>query len=256
MVSSQGTRKDSSQGTRKVSSQSNRKDFAAALDRVAIVLIGIYLVQFIAAVIPPNINDPRWAIGILDSLRGVGFLPLIGGALILLAKHMDRQSAIISRHRRWLQKVAPLAALGFFLIIPLQGLVSYNVITAARSESTQKISKLNRAMAMIRSAQDETALRSGISEIGFQSIPPGNLNAPNATFKEQLVSQLASEISRLQFRSDKEHNKILQGMILQWLRDASVAILYGFGFRGLSKRADADANTSGGRYPKFISRRW
>jgi len=266
MGSSQGTRKDSSKGTRmrssqqgtsQDSSQSVRKDLASALDRVAVVLIGIYILLFIAAVIPPNINDPRWATAILDSLRAVAFLPLIGGALILLANHMDRRSAIITKHRKWVHKYAPLAALGFFLIIPLQGLASYNVMTAARNEATKKISKLTRSMEMIRSAQDEIALLSGVSLAGIQNFPQGKLIAPIVTVKEQMLSQLASEVSKLQFQADKEDNKILQGLTLQFLRDGAAAMLYGFGFRGLCKRGEVVANdTSFGGFNKFNKRGW
>jgi hypothetical protein len=56
------------------SSLGPRKDLASALDRVAIVLIGVYIVLFIAAVIPPHFKDPRWLIEILDALRGIAFL--------------------------------------------------------------------------------------------------------------------------------------------------------------------------------------
>ncbi len=245
---------DSSLGTRNDSTQSDRKDLASALDRVAVVLIGIYLVLFIAALISTNINDPRWATVILDSLRTVAFLPLIGGALILLANHMDRRSAIISKHRKWVRKFAPLAALGFFLIIPLQALASYNVIAAARSEATQKIAKITRAMTMIRAAQDETALRLGINEIGIQNLSEGKLIVPIVTVKEQILSQLASEASKLQFQSEKEYNNILQGLTLQWLRDGAVAMLYGFGFRGLGKRDEVVTNSPVGSYNKFKNR--
>jgi hypothetical protein len=164
------------QSTSKDLSQRGRRDLAAALHRVAVVLIGIYIILFINAVLPPNINDPRWATGILDSLRAVAFLPLIGGVLILLANHMDRRSPIINKHRNWVRKFAPLAALGFFLIIPLQGLASYNVIRMAKIEAGQKITKLTRAITLISSAQDETALRSGISEAGIQNLPPSQDN--------------------------------------------------------------------------------
>jgi hypothetical protein len=92
------------------SSLGPRKDLASALDRVAIVLIGVYIVLFIAAVIPPHFKDPRWLIEILDALRGIAFLPLIGGVFILLANQMDRQSSIITKHRKWVRKYAPLAA--------------------------------------------------------------------------------------------------------------------------------------------------
>ena len=232
----------SSQDNRKDSSQSVRKDLAYALDRAAIVLIGIYIILFIAAVIPPNLSDPRWPITILDSLRTVAYLPLIGGALILLANHLDRRSTTITQHRNWVRKFAPLAALGFFLIIPLQGFAYYNVFRMAKSETTQKISKLERAKAMIRYAQDENALQSAAREVGIQNIPQSNPIASIVPAKEQLLAQVNTETSKLQFQSDKTDRKILQGLILQWIRDAVVALLYGFGFGGLSKRRAEETN--------------
>jgi hypothetical protein len=255
MDSSQATNQVSSQASRQVSSQSTRKYSASALDRAAVVLIGIYIVSFIAAWIPPNINDPRWPTLILDSLLDRAFLPLIGAALILLANHMDRRSAIISKHRKWVQKFAPLAALGFLLIIPLQGLASYNVSIAANREATQKATNLTRAMTKIRAAQDEVALLAGISEAGIQNFPPGKPLEPIATVKEQILSQLSTEVSRLQYQSPKNSNNLMQGLILKWLRDGAMACLYGFGFRSLGKKNEAANNTSVHAHTKTNQRR-
>ena len=245
MSSSQGTRKDSSQSRRKDSSHNTRKNLASALDRVAIVLIGVYVVLFIAAAIPPQIKDPRWATLILDSLRAMAFLPLIGGVLILLANHMDPSSIIITKHRQWVRKSAPLAALGFFLLIPLQGLVSYGMIKAANGEAMQKIASLTRAMAMIRDAQDEDALRSGINAIGInaigiQDLPQGKLAVPLATVKQQIFPQLGPEIQKLTNQTDNQRQKALQESIIRWMRDGALALLYGLGFKGLSRRGEQD----------------
>jgi hypothetical protein len=255
MDSSQATRQFSSQTTRKVSSHSTRKYSAAALDRVAFVLIGIYIVSLIAALMPPNINDPRWLTLVLDSLLDRAFLPLIGAVLILLANHLDRRSAIISKHRNWVQKFAPLAALGFFLIIPLQGLASYNVSIAANREATQKTTNLTRAMSKIRAAQNEAALLAGISEAGIQNFPPGKPLVPTATDKEQILSQLSTEVSRLQYQSQKNSKNFMQGLVLKWLRDGAMACLYGFGFRSLGKKNEAANNTSVHAHTKTNQRR-
>jgi len=242
MDSSQATRQVLSQSTRQASSHSTRKYSASALDRAGVVLIGIYIVSLIAALIPPNINDPRWPTLILDSLLDRAFLPLIGAVLILLANHLDRRSAIISKHRKWVQKFAPLAALGFLLIIPLQGLASYNVSIAAKREATQKTTNLTRAMTKIRAAQDEAALLAGISEAEIQNFPPGMPLEPIATAKEQILSQLSTEVSRLQYQSSKNSNNFLQSLILKWLRDGAMAFLYGFGFRSLGKSSEVKSS--------------
>ena len=241
-ILSQSTSQASSHSTRQASSHSTRKYSASALDRAGVVLIGIYIVSFIAAGIPTNINDPKWPTLILDSLLDRAFLPLIGAALILLANHMDRRSAIISKHRKWVQKFAPLAALGFLLIIPLQGLASYNLSIAAKREATQKTTNLTRAMTKIRAAQDEAALLAGISEAGIQNFPPGMPLEPLATAKEQILSQISTEVSRLQYQSSKNSNNFLQSLILKWLRDGAMAFLYGFGFRSLGKSSEVKSS--------------
>lgn len=255
MDSSQVSRQVSSPATRKVSSHSTRKYSASALDRAAVVLIGIYIVSFIAAVIPPQINDPRWQTLVLDSLLDRAFLPLIGAALILLANHMDRRSATVSKHRKWVQKFAPLAALGFFLIIPLQGLASYNATIATKNAATQKTTNLTRAMTIIRAAENEVNLRAGISEARILNFPPGKPLVPIDTVKEQILSQLSTEVSRLQFQSQKDSNNLLQGLILKWLRDSAMAYLYGLGFRGLGKRSEEARDTPLNAHTKTNQRR-
>jgi hypothetical protein len=222
-----------------------RKDLASALDRVALTLISIYIVLLIAAVLPPHINDPKWLIDILNSLRGVAFLPLIGGVLILLANQMDRQSNVISKHRKWVRKYAPLAALGFLLLIPVQGLASYRVLSESRAEASQKIAKLTRGLEMIRNAQDETVLRAGINAVGIKNVPSGKLIVPLPVVKEQILSQLAPQILRLQNENNKSYNSALQNLLFQWLRDAALAFLYAFGFSGLTKPGEMVANNLG-----------
>ena len=222
-----------------------RKDLASALDRVAIALIAIYIVLLIAAVLPPHIKDPRWLTEILDALRGIAFLPLIGGVLILLANQMDRQSNSISKHRKWVRKYAPLAALGFLLLIPLQGLASYRVLSESRGEATQKISKLTRGLEIIRNAQDEGVLRAGINAVGIKNLPPGKLIVPLPVVKEQILSQLAPQIMRLQNETNKSYNKALQNLLFQWLRDGALAFIYAFGFSGLTKPGEMVANNLG-----------
>lgn len=222
-----------------------RKDLASALDRVALVLIGIYLVQVIAAVIPPHINDPKWLTAILDTLRGLAFLPLIATVLIFLANQIDRHSPLIAKHRKWVRKLAPLAALGFFLIIPLQGLASYRVLGESTGEAMQKVNKLTRAVEMIRIAQDETALRQGINAAGISNISQEKLIVPITKAKEQFLYQLNSEVLKAKNAIKKNYNRSLQNLVYQWLRDGAVAFLYGFGFRGVSKPGEMVADKLG-----------
>jgi hypothetical protein len=244
------------QSTSKDLSQRGRKDLGSALNRVAVVLIGIYLVLFINAVLTSNISDPRWATGILDSLLAVAFLPLIGGVLILLANHMDRRSPIINKHRNWVRRFAPLAALGFFLLIPLQGLASYNVIRMTKIQAGQKIAKLSRAMTMIRSAQDEIALRSGIGEAGIQNLTQTKIFLPIEKEKEQTLAQITPELLRLQYQSENEIKETSQGLLIQWFRYGAIALLYGFGFRGLGKRGGVIAHNPFGARNKVNNRSW
>jgi len=227
------------------SSLGPRKDLASALDRVAFVLVGVYLVLFVAAVLPPHIKDPRWLTQILDALRGLAFLPLIGGVLILLANQMDRQSNVITKHRKWVRKFAPLAALGFFLMIPLQGFASYRVLSESKGEAMQKLYKITRATEMIRNAQDETALRMGINAVGIRNVPQGKLVVPLATVKEQILSQLAPQILNLQNETNTRYNRALQNLVFQWIRDSALAFLYSFGFSGLTKPGEMVANDLG-----------
>ena len=137
-------------------------------------------------------------------------------------------------------KIRPPCGAWFFLIIPLQGLASYNIIRAGNSEATQKIATITRGMAMIRDAQDETSLRAGINAIGIQNLPQGKLIIPIATVKVQILPQLSTEILKLKNESEKQRQRALRGLIFQWLRDGAVALLYGFGFKGLTMRSESE----------------
>jgi flagellar hook-basal body complex protein FliE len=110
-------------------------------------------------------------------------------------------------------------------------------------------------MTKIRAAQNEAELLAGISETGIQNFPPGKPLVPTATDKEQILSQLSTEVSRLQYQSQKNSNNLMQGLILKWLRDGAIACLYGFGFRSLGNKSDVVNNTSVSVHTKSSRRR-
>jgi hypothetical protein len=97
-------------------------------------------------------------------------------------------------------------------------------------------------MTKIRAAQDEAALLAGISEAEIQNFPPGMPLEPIATAKEQILSKISTEVSRLQYQSSKNSNNFLQSLILKWLRDGAMAFLYGFGFRSLGKSSEVKSS--------------
>jgi len=79
---------------------------------------------------------------------------------------------------------------------------------------------------------------------------------PTEKVKEQIIAQIAPEVSKLQNQSDRLLQMALHDLILQWLRDSAIALAYGFGFPGLGIRGGVIATNSFGVKHKIHTRPW
>ena len=93
-------------------------------------------------------------------------------------------------------------------------------------------------------------------KLGFKIFPQAKIIIPIEKVKEQILAQVTPEVLKLQYQSANEHKAASQGLIIQWLRDGAVALLYGFGFRGFGKRGGVVAHTTFGARNKVNNRTW
>lgn len=86
----------------------------------ATALLGVYVVQVVGAIVPPRVLDPTWQLRFVSALLTQAAIPLVGFGLLFLASSIDPTNAQLERQVRRCARLSIQAALGFFLLIPVQ----------------------------------------------------------------------------------------------------------------------------------------
>lgn len=217
---------------------------ARRLGFFATALFVVFAVLVVAAMLPPRLLDPTWQLRFVSSLLGQAAIPLVGLGLLFLASYVDPGNGAIERLARRCARLSILAALGFFLLIPVQvagvwGKVSQAIAgqnrdiaaTTARSETFRRL---------ISNAPSPQALQQALIA---QRVPPltaAQLAQPMPVLRAQLLERLATVEKRIegQPRGLQLHHwlALLQGMAGSVL----VALAYGLAFAAGAQAKDKE----------------
>ncbi len=135
--------------------------FADRLGVVSMALFAVYLVSVLAFILPPRLLDPLWQLSSIKVAVEAAPIPLIGLALLHLGAYLCPQQTQLQNRRKVLARWAILAALGFLLIVPLQGhavLKSYrrsnSAATQQQASATQRADAVRLAIEQATSSED------------------------------------------------------------------------------------------------------
>jgi hypothetical protein len=137
----------------------------SALFWVGVALIGAFGATVLAGMFPLGLLLPTWQQKMSNLILATAYLPGIGAVLILLAKQLDNDSDELEQWVNRLRLLAIPAAIGFFLLLPLQTYNGYKLLRIASGEDRQEIGQLQKTMDSIKSAQNEEMLRAAVSRI-------------------------------------------------------------------------------------------
>jgi hypothetical protein len=183
------------------------------LKTTGIMLILLYLLDFLLVLLSPKFQDSQWVLAFTTQLIDRGFLPLIGLAILSAAFWMEGESGNEGSNSRGLKLISLVLAsalgLGFLLLIPLHVSTARTAVDdqlkRVEQEATQAESQLNaQAGQQLDSniAQIEQALKSGqlgeqqaqaqkkLDELKKLKADPKAFEASIAPQKEQVLKQV------------------------------------------------------------------
>jgi len=130
-----------------------------------------------------------------------------------------------------IQKLAPLAALGFLLLIPLQINASWSQIRTADVEAQKTIRSVERRIASVRSAARSADLRQLSQGLpaDWQPLPEESLSVNRA----RLLGRVEPELARLRNTASRNKNAAIQKRLQDGLRDVLLSLIYAWAFLGL-----------------------
>ncbi len=121
------------------------KEFDSAIlaDRLAfmaIALFVIYLITWLANILPIRLLDTAWQLRFISACLDSATIPLVALGLLHLAAYLDPGNPTLQQRRDVLTRLAIVAVIGFLLIVPLQAYAGWRSVAAARTNVTRQLS--------------------------------------------------------------------------------------------------------------------
>ncbi len=213
---------------------------ARLLAALSIVLLVVFLAAVLSTALPPKFLDAQWQLQLATSLISYATLPLVGALLLPLAVWVDPGNQRLRARRNAFRRWALAAALGFLLLVPLQGFAAwrfYSTVTGSQqqqlSQASQKLADLRQA---ISSATSHQELQARVQQLFGQnaSLSPAELRTPIGELRPMLLSR-AEQASRQLMQQIEAQAAIKPDQLLkESLRIAISAVAYAIGFAFLA----------------------
>lgn len=201
------------------------------LGRLGLALILLFLVNSLFGLLPFKPFSAAWQLRVADLLRTTAPFTLLGAALIYLCEGpLQGDPAPLFPLQR-IRRLAPLAALGFALLIPLQISASYLQIRDADIAAQKTIRSVQRRINEVRSVASDTGLlelSQGLP-VDWQPLADASLDSNRA----RLLGRVEPELARLRTIASNNKNTAIQQSLRDGLRDLLLSLIYAVAFFGL-----------------------
>ena len=213
---------------------------ARLLAPLSIVLLVVFLAAVLTTALPPRLLDPQWQLQAIAALVNNASLALIAALLLPLAVWVDPDNQRLRARRNACRRWALAAAIGFLLLIPLQGLAgwrAYSTVTGSRqqqiSQSTQRLDDLRQT---IRSATSHQELQAGVQKIFGPNagLSPAELRTPMSELRNMLLARAEQASRQLMQQVEAQAAIKPDQLVKETLRVAISALAYAVGFAFLA----------------------
>lgn len=218
----------------------DRASMGSQLGLVGLCLLLLYIGSVLAAILPPQILDPRWQLQLVNTLINTSGISLVGLLLVRFAVYVDPSNGRLKQRRDAFAGWACLAVIGFLLLIPVQGYAAWNGWNNANqnrnsrlTSTDQKVKDLKRA---ITSATTTEQLQQNLQAL--QAPPLTSAELSNSLPK--LQQQLLKNIKRTEDLVKQQYGRNRPGeawaLMQNSLRNMFSALVLSVAFAGLAYR--------------------
>jgi len=184
---------------------------SAAIARLLAAISTALLVGFAAScllgLLPPQLLDPDWQWRFSGLLMDNGPVAVVAFGLLHLAVYLDAKNLRLQRRLTALSPWAAAAALGFLLLIPLQGLVVARGLSTASLQSSRQLRQVDSTLAQLRqdiqAAPDAATLQ--------RLLPPSLATAIGPVALQQPLPQLRTQVLALVVQAQQRASTRLGG---------------------------------------------
>lgn len=210
---------------------------ASLLLNLAYTLFAVFLAIIVVESLPFRLLDPDWILTLSASLVNAVTIPLMGLGLVHLSAHIASEPRFQLIQQR-LGRLATGVALGFFLLLPLLGLLTFlNGQKIERANAVQKDQielKANQIRKAVVDAQSPQELQRAMVALQGPRIENADLNQPLPQIKEQILAVVSQARSNFLTQQKGPYSKEYMPVFRQILRICLLSLISGFGFASLA----------------------
>ena len=176
-----------------------RQRLASLLAAVANVLLLMFVLAVALPLLPLKLADPFWQLAFTGVLCSNGFLALFVVLLANLAAAMDPESRRHQARRLLVRRCCGWVAIGFLLLIPLQGLAAWRGLENAKALSSRAGRGQQERIQLFRkaviSAQSLSGLQANLAAIQAPPLSAVDQRLGLPAIKADLLAQLKAQES-------------------------------------------------------------
>ncbi len=206
----------------------------AQLVAVAMALLLVFLAALLPQLLPLRLLDSAWQLRLCGLLAENGVLPLMALGLLFLATYLDPDNSFVRSLRDGASWLAIWAALGFFLLAPLQlyALAQASSRLDVRQHQQRQIAeeRLTAIGSTITTARSSAELQQRLQALQAPPLPEVEQNLPLSQLRPLLLQRLAQTRSLVQRSLASSRPIPLQARLLQALRGVVSNLAVGFAF--------------------------
>ena len=205
--------------------------------RLGQMFLAIFAINSVFALLPLRLSDSRWQLTLVEALKNSAPLAVLGVALLYLVPFVrtGRLDGNDYPLQRKIRKLAPFAALGFFLLIPVQIHASWIQLRQADLESQRTLRAIERRINEFRNARSNEELQQ-ITR-GLPSALQPQLQRDVSSNRMRLLDNFKPRLAAVRTQTSARKRQVIQRRIKEVLNDSLVCAAYGFGFLALRRRA-------------------
>ncbi len=218
------------------------------LSSLSIALLLVFLAGVLIAAVPARLLDPAWQLQTISVVISNGMIPLVGVLLMRLALWIDPNNGQIRSRTLLLRRWAFVAALGFLLLVPLQGIAAWKTLTTATGIQEHKVSQVSNQLSELRASiaaatsprdlQDRLKRIPGLPEQSLL-LSATDLDKPMPMLREDLRGQLQQAENMMMPQLNAALALKAELLLKDSLRITLTALAYAFAFASGSLRRPA-----------------
>jgi len=199
-----------------------------------VLLLVLFGVGVINTSIPLELGSPQWRLRFCDAVVSQAPLVLMGLCLAVLAQHWLAPSATLGRILRWTRRAALPLALGFALLIPLQGAASLELLQTGSRTSNAMVRQSDQRLAALTRAINQTGSSAELQTL-VERLPAGlpplqQLGADLSGQQQQLIALLKQlrgrSVLEVQLNRQRQQTLLLRNSLRLSLLAALLAWLF------------------------------